>query len=353
MPAPGGAGVRPELPTWSETTVSVSTTASMIGSQCARSHSEGSPISCGRSGKVTDVKPRSALRRISATASVGVGQVGDPERHDALGVRRVPLLEEPVVPGPDAGQAEVAVLGVEEDAAAEAGDHGREVHRGPHAVDVHVAHPGVDVVAAGTHLVEAEGLQAVASRAGVRPPRSCRPGCSARPRTPTPGDPPASRRCAGPGPASAAGSRPSNVCGGLDDVVVDRDHRVAHLPGLGLGEEEIVRRARSGVCPRIASGAPRGTARVGPSPPTTQPPPGISGPAPSACCWPTWTGRWSPTTRSSPTAPSPPSTVCATPASSSPSRAAGPRVACRCSWSRSTSRRRSPPSTAGRSWTAP
>ena len=51
--------------------MSVSTTASMIGSQCDRSHSEGSPISWGRSGKVTDVKPRSALRRISATASAG------------------------------------------------------------------------------------------------------------------------------------------------------------------------------------------------------------------------------------------------------------------------------------------
>ena len=71
MPAPGGAGVRPELPTCRETTVSVSTTASMIGSQWSRSHSEGSPISCGRSGNVTEVKPRAALRRISATASAG------------------------------------------------------------------------------------------------------------------------------------------------------------------------------------------------------------------------------------------------------------------------------------------
>ncbi len=43
----------------------------MIGSQWALSHSEGSPISCGRSGNVTEVKPRSALRRISATARVG------------------------------------------------------------------------------------------------------------------------------------------------------------------------------------------------------------------------------------------------------------------------------------------
>ena len=61
----------PELPTCSEITVSVSTHAAMIGSQCSRSHSEGRPIACGRSGNVTDVKPRAALRRISAAASAG------------------------------------------------------------------------------------------------------------------------------------------------------------------------------------------------------------------------------------------------------------------------------------------
>ena len=41
---------------------------------------------------------------------------------------------------------------------AEAGDLAREVHRRPHAVDVHVADAGVDVVAAGPHLVEAGRL---------------------------------------------------------------------------------------------------------------------------------------------------------------------------------------------------
>ena len=57
------------------------------------------------------------------------------------------------------GQPELAVLGAEEHPPAEAGDHGREVQRGPHAVDVHVGDPGVDVVAARPHLVEAERLQ--------------------------------------------------------------------------------------------------------------------------------------------------------------------------------------------------
>ena len=40
--------------------------------------------------------------------------------------------------------------------------------------------------------------------------------------------------------------------GGLDDVVVDRDHGVAHLPRLGLGQEEIVVRHR----PEYARGRP-------------------------------------------------------------------------------------------------
>ncbi len=63
--------MRPELPTCSDTTESVSTHASMIGSQCPRSHSEGNPTACGRSGSVTEVNPRAAFRRISSAASAG------------------------------------------------------------------------------------------------------------------------------------------------------------------------------------------------------------------------------------------------------------------------------------------
>ena len=61
----------PELPTCKDTTVSVSTHASMIGSQWSRSHSEGRSTSCGRSGKLMPVKPRAAFRWISATARCG------------------------------------------------------------------------------------------------------------------------------------------------------------------------------------------------------------------------------------------------------------------------------------------
>ena len=64
----------------------------------------------------------------------------------------------------------------EEHPAAEPGDLRREVHRRPHAVDVHVAHAGVDVVATGPHLVEAERLELHRLRVGGRRPRSSRPG---------------------------------------------------------------------------------------------------------------------------------------------------------------------------------
>ena len=67
--APGGYGCTPELPTCNEITVSVSTHAAMIGSQWSRSHNDGRPTACGRSGNVTERNPRSALRRISPAAS--------------------------------------------------------------------------------------------------------------------------------------------------------------------------------------------------------------------------------------------------------------------------------------------
>ncbi len=61
----------PELPTCRDTTVSVSTHAWMIGSQWSRCQRSGRPIMCGRSGMLMPVKPRSALRWISATAASG------------------------------------------------------------------------------------------------------------------------------------------------------------------------------------------------------------------------------------------------------------------------------------------
>ena len=165
-----------------------------------------------------------------------------------------------------AGQAEVAVCGVEEDPAAEPGDHGREVHRRPDPVDVHVAHAGVDVVATRAASGRSGTAPGRRSPGGGRPPRSSPPGCSARPRTPTPGGPRASRRCGG--AVRQRGRQPAlERVGGLDHMVVDRDHGVAHLPGLGLGEEEIVDRhgpeyARGRPARRGGDAAPRDRPRM-------------------------------------------------------------------------------------------
>ena len=84
----------------------VSAQARMIGSQYA-SKTGGRPWRCGCSGIVTAVKPRFALRRISSAPLLGIGEVGDAERNDPLGIRAVPLLEQPVVPGAHAGEAEL------------------------------------------------------------------------------------------------------------------------------------------------------------------------------------------------------------------------------------------------------
>ena len=150
----------------------------------------------------------------------------------------VPLLEEPVVPGPDARHARAPrSLALEEHPAAESGDLRREVHRRPDPVDVHVPHPGVDVVAAGTHLVEAERLEPARSPAAGRPRRSSRPGCSAGPRTPRPGGPAGSPRSAAP-VGQAAGHAALERVGRLDDVVVHRDDGHPDVPGLGLRQEE-------------------------------------------------------------------------------------------------------------------
>ena len=87
MPAPGGAGLRPELPTWSETTVSVSTHGLDDRVPVVPVPQRGQPdlvrpLGEGHRGE--------APRGVAADLGHGerrVGQVGDPERDDAIGVR--------------------------------------------------------------------------------------------------------------------------------------------------------------------------------------------------------------------------------------------------------------------------
>src|SRR5262249_10450063 len=83
-------------------------------------------------------------------------------RDDPPGMRAAPLVDMPVVVRLKTGERAVvagSTAGVEH-APAEARER-REAHRADHAVDVHVAHTGVDLVAAVAHLAERHGVHAV------------------------------------------------------------------------------------------------------------------------------------------------------------------------------------------------
>ena len=180
---------------------------------------EGSPNWAGNSGKLTALKPRAALARTSAAASVHVGQPGELQGDDAVRVRVRPHLEVPVVEGPQAGEPEILVRRPRVDRTAEARDEGREAQRRPDAGAVHVEDAGVDVEAAGPHFVEAGRLHAPlrprSTDDGVEPDV----GIAASPRRPSSGSrlparrrgaPPARGRRAGGarrGPAAQSGGR--------------------------------------------------------------------------------------------------------------------------------------------------
>ena len=195
----------PELPTWSEMTVSVSTQAWMIGSQWSRSHRFGRPTAWGRSGKVTDDEAALGVAVDLGDGELGIGQVGDAARDDPVGVGLVPLVVEPVVPGLHAGVPDLAVLRGREDPTAEAGDRRGEVHRAQMPPRSMSRHARVDVVAAGPHLLEAERLELHRLGAPAGDGVHADLGVGSRPRTPRPGGPRASRRCCGPRSRSFAG----------------------------------------------------------------------------------------------------------------------------------------------------
>ena len=84
-----GSGAQAEEPVWRHTTVPVSSQASKKGSQ-APLKMEGSPSWAGNSGKLTALKPRAALARTSSVATIHVGQPGELQRDDAVGVADPP-----------------------------------------------------------------------------------------------------------------------------------------------------------------------------------------------------------------------------------------------------------------------
>ena len=103
---------------------------------------------------------------------LGVPDGGDGQRDEAARVGAAPRLDVPVVVGLQHGERQVLVLRPGEELPAELDERG-EAHRSEHAVHVHVPDPLVDVVAAGPHLGERGGLDAVLlggpSHDGVQP----------------------------------------------------------------------------------------------------------------------------------------------------------------------------------------
>ena len=119
----------------------------------------------GASENVTALKPRSALRRISCAGDLGIAEVRDLVRHEALGMRAAPRFEMPVVVRAHRDERELVGVGPQrEPLADEAGQERREAERRPHAVDVHVGDARVHVPRAASHLVEAGRLEAVLAR---------------------------------------------------------------------------------------------------------------------------------------------------------------------------------------------
>ena len=108
---------------------------------------------------------------------LGRGELGIPDGGDGQGdeaprLGAAPAVDVPVVVGPHHGQCLVLVLPAGEQLTAELGEGG-EAHGTEHAVDGHVPHPLVDVVAADAHVVERGRLESVllgrASDDGVEP----------------------------------------------------------------------------------------------------------------------------------------------------------------------------------------
>lgn len=105
-----------------------------------------------------------AARRIAANLGgtfFRVGEVGDPQRDNPLGVGAVPFLEKPIVPGLNAGEAESRVFGFREQGAPESGDAGREVDRGVNASDIHIVNPCVNIPATPANFIEARRFDPV------------------------------------------------------------------------------------------------------------------------------------------------------------------------------------------------
>lgn len=170
-------------------------------------------------------------------AEFGVQQPGQLARNDAVGVRARPDLEMPVVPGLYTGQGEVTIVRqLLQPLAGESRQERREVERGVDAVEVHVFDAFMDIPSAPAHFVESYRLEAVL---GHRPPdHRIEPDIGQLPAVVHPGLSPGvgvhdARRPVG----ELAGHPPGEGVRGFDDVVVDRNQRVAARGAGRIGQQ--------------------------------------------------------------------------------------------------------------------
>ncbi len=192
--ASGAVTGAPPLPKCRHSGISAAWAAARNGSQWSPWY-DGRPSRCGASVNVIDLAPLAAVRSTSATdaatsqkgtMTIGMNRSGAAADHSS----RMKSFH-----ADDARGGEILVLRRKEGPSRETGK-GREAHLGVHPVEIHVSQAGGDVVAAGQHLVEADGVDAevlgVLSRHRVQPngrELSC-------PRSSTPASRPRARRCA-------------------------------------------------------------------------------------------------------------------------------------------------------------
>ena len=186
-------------------------------------------------------------------AEFGVQQPGQLARNDPAGIRPGPHVEVPVVPGAHRGQRQVAILGhLLQSLAGEARQERGKVQRRVDAVEVHVLDALVDIPGAPAHFVEADRFEAVLRHrptddgveADIRQLLIVvDPGLAAVVGVDD------FRRAVGEPLRQTAGERVRR----FDDVIVDRDQRVAArrpgrigqkrdravLAGLGGGEVQV------------------------------------------------------------------------------------------------------------------
>ena len=232
----------PDDPMCRQITVSVSTHASISGSH-APECSVGRPRRWGSSGNVSARNPRAALRRTSAAASTGSARYVIPIGMLRSGCGEYHSSWYQSFHARTVASAELGIGAAPEHRAAEAGDLRREVHRRPHAVEVHVVHARFDVVTAGSDLVEARRLERplVARTAGDRAEAGELEALALEHPRLVAVVVLDHVRCAR---LQSCRQPPFEHPGRLDEVVVDRDHGQRDRPGLGIGQQAMCSRRR-------------------------------------------------------------------------------------------------------------